>query len=146
MPNVMQQYLDVFQAAQQRWLEANSDYLTQLWRQPMLPTHRQQLAQQVENSLSSGASLLRASADLHNDLQVLNERWLGRQQKQWQAYLATLPQPFGPCLLPLDAGMSGCLIASRAGRQINHFASTRLSNAPLQAIRGAQRSYQRGDK
>ncbi|SCK30413.1 hypothetical protein [Vogesella sp. LIG4] len=146
MPNVLQQYLDVFQAAQQRWLEAHSDYLQQLWRQPLLPTHRQQLAQQLENSLASGASLLRASADLHNDLQVLNERWLGRQQKCWQEYLTTLPKPFGHCMLPMDASLSGCLIASRASRQINHFASTRLSNAPLQAVRGAQRSYRQPDK
>lgn len=140
MANVLQQYLDVFQAAHQRWLDTNGDYWQQLWSKPPLAS-RQQLSLQLESSLASGASLWRASADMHHDLQVLGERWLGQQQKHWQQYVAALPQQVTPCLLPLEASLSGCLIASRASRQIHHFASTRLSTAPLHAVRGAQRVY-----
>ncbi|WP_174875620.1 hypothetical protein [Vogesella oryzae] len=141
MANVLQQYLDVFQSAQQRWLDANGDYWQQLWRVQPLFGSRQHLSSQLESSLTSGASLLRASADMHHDLQVLGERWLGRQQKSWQQYTAVLPRQVLPCFMPLEAGLSGCLIASRASRQIHHFASTRLSTVPLHAVRGVQRVY-----
>lgn len=59
MANVLQQYLDVFQTAHQRWLETNGDYWQQLWSKPPMAS-RQQLSLQLESSLASGASLWRA--------------------------------------------------------------------------------------
>ncbi|MFN4237950.1 MAG: hypothetical protein ACK4FZ_12055 [Vogesella sp.] len=144
MDKVWQQYLDVCQRAQQRWMAAQADYLRHFYPQainaPFCPT---QLNQRLEGSLQSGAAILQVSADLQHELLVMGERWVGKQQKQWQQYLDHSPKSLAPCLLPLEAGLSGCMIASRASRQIHHFASTQLSTAPLNAVRGAQRVYRR---
>lgn len=147
MDKVWQQYLEVCQRAQQRWMAAQADYLRHFYPQATtVPFSATQLNQQLEGTLQSGAAMLQVSADLHHELQVLGERWVGKQQKEWQQYLGSTPKALAPCLMPLDAGMSGCMIASRASRQIHHFASTQLSTAPLNAMRGAQRVYRRSIK
>ena len=147
MDKVWQQYLDVCQRAQQRWMAAQADYLRHFYPQASAaPFCPKQVGQQLEGTLQSGAAMLQVSADLHHELQVLGERWVGKQQKEWQQYLGRTPRSLSSCLLPLDAGLSGCMIASRASRQIHHFASTQFSTAPLNAVRGAQRVYRRSLK
>lgn len=147
MDKVWQQYLEVCQRAQQRWMAAQADYLRHFYpRAATVPFCPSQLNRQLEETLQSGAAMVQVSADLHHELQVLGERWVGKQQKTWQHYLARTPRALAPCLLPLEAGLSGCVIASRASRQIHHFASTQLSTAPLNAVRGAQRVYRRSMK
>lgn len=143
MANVVQQYLDIFEHAQQRWLDIQADYWRSVFSAPPLVSGctRQHMSSRLEEVLSSGASLVRVSADMQNDLQVLGERWVGRQQKQWASYLNQMAAPSG--LVPLDAGLSSYLIASRAARQIHHFASTQLSSAPLHAMRGGQKAYRK---
>lgn len=148
MVKVLQQYLDVCQRAQQRWMAAQADYLRHFYpRAPGdVPFNPQQISQRLEDTLQSGAAMMQVSADINHELLVLGERWVGSQQKQWLQYLDKTPRALAPCFMPLDAGLSGCMIASRASRQIHHFASTQLSTAPLNAVRGAQRVYRRSMK
>lgn len=145
MDKVWQQYLAVCQRAQQRWMSAQADYLRHFYPRAVddVPFHPQQLHQRLEETLQSGAAVWQVSADLQHELQVLGERWMGRQQKNWLQYLDKSPRALAPCFMPLDASLSGCVIASRASRQIHHFAATQLSTAPLNAVRGAQRVYRR---
>lgn len=137
MATVFQQYLDAVQANQQRMLAAQAD-CWHSWCRLSLPTAGDPgLIGQLDAPMMSGASLLQASADAQHDLLLVLERWFGDQQKTW------LRQPAAPCTLPLDIGFSGYLIASRATRQIQHFASTRFSYATLSAVRGAHLAYRK---
>jgi len=146
MDKVWQQYLEACQRAQQRWVAAQADYLRHFYPAAEAPFCPTELHQRLEGSLQSGAAMLQVSADWQHEMLVMGERWVGKQQKQWLQYLDGTPKALAPCLMPLDAGLSGCMIASRASRQIHHFASTQLSTAPLNAVRGAQRVYRRSMK
>ncbi|MDC7704532.1 hypothetical protein [Vogesella indigofera] len=141
MATVFQQYLDAVQANQQRMLAAQAD-CWRSWCQLSQPTAGTSgLIGQLDAPMMSSASVLQASADAQHDLLLVLERWFGEQQKTWLRQSPLLSA--APCTLPLDLGFSGYLIASRASRQIQHFASTRFSYATLSAVRGAHHAYRK---
>ena len=143
MATVFQQYLDAVQENQRRMLVAQSD-CWRSWCEAGVSEKKAGL-EQLDAPILSGASVMQASADAQHDLMLVLERWLAEQQKDWLRHMASAA-PAAACMVPLDAGLAGCLIASRATRQIHHFASTRFSYATLLAVKGARQAYRRSAK
>lgn len=145
MATVFQQYLAAVQENQRRMLVAQND----CWRSwceagVTMPEQKAGL-EQLDAPMLSGASVMQASADAQHDLMLVLERWLAEQQKGWLRQVAS-SAPAAACMVPLDVGLAGYLIASRATRQIHHFASTRFSYATLSAVQGARHAYRRSVK
>ena len=145
MATVFQQYLDAFQSSQQRMLAAQAD-CWRSWCEASTPRPDQTLIGRLDAPMMSGASVMQASADAQHDLMLVLERWFSEQQKTWLRQMSASPAAVAPCMVPLDFGLSGCLIASRASRQIQHFASTRFSYATVSAVRGAHHAYRKCSK
>lgn len=143
MATVFQQYFDAFQVNQQRLLAAQAD----CWRSWCEASVRHEPSpapmERLDAPMMSGASVMQASADAQHDLMLVLERWFTEHQKTWRRHLSVTPASVAPCVVPLDLGLAGYLIASRASRQIQHFASTRFSYAAVSAVRGAHHAYRK---
>lgn len=134
--------LDALQSGQRRIYEAQLEYLEVTCHTPFL-VEKDRLASRMERdqNLMSGLSLFRASADAQIDMLLAVEKWLCAQQKGLIRQIEQVPPEraaLSACMVPVDVGMSGYLIASRATRQIGHFASTRFSYATLMAVKDAR--------
>lgn len=145
MSTVFQQYLDAVQESQRRMLAAQNDCWRSWCEVGVSLPEKQTAFERFDAPILSGASVMQASADAQHDLMLVLERWLAEQQKGWFSK-ATSTTPSAACIAPLNAGLTGYLIASRATRQIHHFASTRFSYAALTAVHGARHAYQRSAK
>ncbi|GHD72200.1 hypothetical protein ACFSQE_07265 [Vogesella fluminis] len=141
MATVFQQYLDAVQTSQQRMLAAQADCWHSWCRLSLPVADEQELIGQLDAPMMSGASVMQASADAQHELLLVLERWFGDQQRVWLQQSPALSAT--PCTMHLDLGFAGYLIASRASRQIQHFASTRFSYATLSAMRGARHAYRK---
>lgn len=145
MTTVFQQYLDAVRESQRRMLAAQNDCWRSWCEAGVAVPEKKTAFEQFDAPMLSGASVMQASADAQHDLMLVLERWLAEQQKGWFSNI-TSSTPSAACIVPLDAGLTGYLIASRATRQIHHFASTRFSYAALSAVQGARHAYRRSAK
>lgn len=133
---------DALQSGQRRIYEAQLEYLEVSCFPPFsLSQNDTDSRMEGDLKLLSGLSLVRASADAQIDLLLAIEKWLCSQQKGFIRQIEQVPSDgvaLSACMVPVDVGMSGYLIASRATRQISHFASTRFSYATLMAVKDAR--------
>ena len=139
---------DALQSGQRRIYEAQLECL-EVACNPALSDSKNCLSSPLtgDHKLMSGLSLLRASADAQIDMLLAVEKWLCAQQKGLIRQIEQAPPDgagFSACMVPVDMGVSGYLIASRATRQISHFASTRFSYATLVAVKEARLASRRG--
>lgn len=137
MATDLQHYFSAFQSNQKRLLAAQSECWRSWCQLPSSTAGEKRLIDQLDAPMMSSASVLQASSDAQHDMLLMVERWFGEQQKVWESH-AILPSS-----LPVMLGLSGYIIASRASRQIQHFASTRFSYATVSAVRGAQLAYRK---